>query len=321
MKLFIIVFFTPIVLAIILYFSFFLPIDPEADTKIFIVDADSSQAQIVDDLLGQGYIKNLWVFKLIFSQKTKHRQIEPGGYYLSKRINFWQIASKINGPPDLIWLTFSEGLRKEQIGEILAQNLNWPQGELEKWNTIYTNTSPDYTEGVYFPDTYLIPVDETGEKIAQRMIRNFNDKLAPLTEELANQNIKWTTVVNLASIIQREAGGSHDMPLIAGILWNRLSIDMKLDIDATVQYARGQTASGWWTPPSPSDIRNIDSPYNTYKYKGLPPTPICNPGLQSIKAVLYPEESDYLFYLHDNSGQIHGGKTYQDHLDNIEKYL
>ncbi len=316
-----IVFFTPIIIALVINFLFFSPVDPKADTQIFIVDADSSRAQIVDNLLGQGYIKKIWPLKFTLSLKAGQNQTQLGGYYLSKSQTVWQIANKLKSPPDLIWIAFSEGLRKEQIGEILAQNLNWPEDELEKWNTIYTATSPEYTEGVYFPDTYLIPVNETGDLIAQRMIRNFNDKLNPYLEELAKQNIKWTTAIKLASIIQREAGGSHDMPLVAGILWNRLLIDMKLDIDATVQYARGQTASGWWTPISGDQTRSIDSPYNTYKYKGRPPTPICNPGLRTIKAVLYPEESDYLFYLHDTSGQIHTAKTYQEHLDNIDEFL
>ena len=314
-----IVFFTPALLAIVFYLSFFSPADSKAGPQIFTITADSSQAEIIDSLYGQGYLKNLWAFKLIFSLKS--HQILPGGYHLSKSQNTFQIATKLKSSPDLIWLTFSEGLRKEQIGEILAHNLNWPGDEIEKWNTIYTTTSKDNTEGVYFPDTYLIPVTETGDFIAQRMITNFNDKIAPFTEEFAKQNIKWTTAVKLASIIQREAGGNHDMNLIAGILWNRLLTDMKLDIDATVQYARGVTTSGWWTPITPEDIRSIDSPYNTYKYKGLPPTPICNPGLEAIRAVLSPQETDCLFYLHDHTGQIYCAKTYQEHLDNIEKYL
>jgi len=316
-----IVFFTPLIFFFVLNFLFFSSVDPKADTQIFTVKPDSTSAKIIDDLFGQGYIKKIWPINFVLSFKTKQNQIQPGGFYLSKSQSVWQIASKLSSPPDLIWLTFSEGLRKEQIGQILAHNLSWPDDEIDKWNTVYTTTSRDYTEGVYFPDTYLIPVIETGDLIAQRMITNFNDKLTPYTQELANQNIKWTTAIKLASIVQREAGGSHDMNLIAGILWNRLLADMKLDIDATVQYARGRTASGWWTPISGDDTRSIDSPYNTYKHKGLPPTPICNPGLDAIKAVLYPQETDCLFYLHDHTGQIYCATTYQEHLDNIDKYL
>ena len=312
-------FFTPIIFGMVLYFLFLSPVDPSADTHMFTVKKNSSQLQIIDDLFGQSYFRNPNTFKVLYSLK-RNTDIQPGGYYISKSMNLWQLVRKLSNSPDLIWLTFSPGLRKEQIGQILVHNLNWPDEELEKWNTVYTTTSPEYTEGVYFPDTYLIPVDETGQQIADRMIRNFNDKLAPLMQDFVTQNIKWTTGLKIASLLQRESGGS-DMPLIAGIIWNRLAQNMKLDLDATVQYARGETASGWWSPPSSSDIKVIDSPYNTYKYKDLPPTPICNPSLEAIKAVLYPDDSDCIFYLHDSSAQIHCAKTYQEHLKNIDKYL
>ncbi len=104
-------------------------------------------------------------------------------------------------------------------------------------------------------------------------------------------------------------------------MWNRLAQDMNLEIDATVQYARGKTDEGWWSPIVPEDIVNIDSPYNTYKYKGLPPHPIANPGLDAIESVLHPAETDCLFYLHDNDRQIHCAITYEEHKLNIKKYL
>jgi UPF0755 protein len=96
---------------------------------------------------------------------------------------------------------------------------------------------------------------------------------------------------------------------------------MNLEIDATVQYARGNTGSGWWAPVTSGDIQNIDSYYNTYKYKGLPPFPISNPGIDAIEAVLHPAETDCLYYLHDNNRQIHCAKTYEEHQANIEEYL
>ena len=131
----------------------------------------------------------------------------------------------------------------------------------------------------------------------------------------------WTTGLRLASVVQREAAGKEDMPLVAGILWNRLLKGMKLEVDSTVQYARGKTDKCWWAPIKPGDITEIDSPYNTYKYKGLPPHPIDNPGIDAIEAVLNPTETDCLYYLHDNNGQIHCAKTYEEHKANIEKYL
>jgi UPF0755 protein len=134
-------------------------------------------------------------------------------------------------------------------------------------------------------------------------------------------NTSYATGIKLASIIQREAAGKDDMPLIAGIMWNRLNSDMNLEIDATVQYARGKTDTGWWAPVTADDIRNIDSPYNTYKNKGLPPYPIGNPGLDAIEATLHPAETECLYYIHDNNRQIHCAKTLEEHQANIDEYL
>lgn len=219
------------------------------------------------------------------------------------------------------WVVIPEGLRKEEIGEILDKTFNWSSEELNKWDNTYTAMKFDYIEGVYFPDTYLIPVTENGLDISKRMIRHFDEKFAPYLPQFAKQNIVWTTGLRLASIVQREAAGKDDMPLIAGILWNRLLKEMNLEIDATVQYARGKTDKGWWAPIKASDITDIDSPYNTYKYKGLPPHPISNPGISAIEAVLNPTETDCLYYLHDNNRQIHCAVTYEEHKANIEKYL
>ena len=232
-----------------------------------------------------------------------------------------QIARKITGEPDLKWVVIPEGWRKEQIGDLLAKTFNWNTEELNKWNTVYTKMKIDYVEGTYFPDTYLIPINESGLDIANRMTRRFDEKFTPYISQFANQNIKWTTGVKLASIVQREAGSKADMPLIAGILWNRLNQDINLGIDATVQYAIGKTSDSWWTPIKSEDITNIDSPYNTYKYKGLPPTPIDSPGLDAIESVLNPTETNCLYYLHDKNQQIHCSETYEEHQANIERYL
>jgi len=110
------------------------------------------------------------------------------------------------------------------------------------------------------------------------------------------------------------------MPLISGIIWNRLLKGIKLDIDATVAYAKGNIKDGFWAPPKKADLK-IDSPYNTYLYKGLPPTPICNPGIEAISAALYPASTTCLYYFHDENKIIHCSKSYEEHQENIKKYL
>ena len=288
---------------------------------VFIVSLKQTESEMVDKLKDQGFIKNTGAFAMVLHRKKGFDEVAPGGYRVSKDMTAWQVADKLVASPDMKWVVIPEGLRKEQIGERLAETLGWSDEELEKWNTVYTKMNIDYIEGTYFPDTYLIPVNESGLDIAKRMTRRFDEQFAPYITQFAQQNILWTTGLRLASIIQREAGGKSDMPLIAGVMWNRLALDMNLEIDATVQYARGKTDDGWWSPIKSEDIKNIDSPYNTYKYKGLPPHPIANPGKDAIEAVLHPTETDCLFYLHDIDRQIHCAKTYEEHKLNIEKYL
>lgn len=293
----------------------------DAKNEIFTVGLKQDESQIEDKLKSQGIIRNKFGFDMALSIRKKHGAIQPGGYNLAKNLTVWQLADKLTGSPDMKWVVIPEGFRKEQIGELLQKTFDWSDGDLDRWNTEVTRMKIDYIEGTYFPDTYLIPVSDSESDIASRMTRNFDEKFASYVGQFAGQNIKWTTGLKLASIIQREAAGNGDMPLISGILWNRLNSDMPLEIDATVQYARGKTDNGWWAPVTADDIRNIDSPFNTYKNKGLPPYPIDNPGLSAIDAVLHPAETDCLYYLHDRDRQIHCAKTLEEHQANIDKYL
>lgn len=289
------------------------------DKEIVMIRSDSSDGA-AKELEDAGYIKSFTAFNLAYFF-LGNEEIQSGGYYLSNDMNAIEIINKLNDGADLKLITFQEGLRKEQYGERLAKLFRWGEDELEEWNSLYSDENTDYYEGVYFPDTYLIPVDESPKQIADRMIANFNEKFAPYQEQALEQDIKWTSVLKLASLIEREAGGKSDMPIISGVIWNRLEEDQLLQIDAAIQYAIGKRNGEWWSVVTGSDIKNTDSPYNNYKYKGLPPTPIANPGIASIDAALNPEETDCFFYLHDRSKQIHCSITYEEHLENIDKYL
>ncbi len=296
---------------------------PSSDKTVntFIVPRKFGEAIVIEDLKEKGFIKSFWAMDLVLTLKGKHDKISSGGYYLSKNMNVFDVVDKITKPPDLKWFSFAEGIRKEQIGERLKATFNWSNEELDKWNNIYTAMKFDYVEGVYFPDTYLIPVDEDGLDIAKRMIINFNEKAKEYIEGFTKKDILWTTGLKIASLIQREAAGKDDMKLISGVIWNRLLKGQKLEIDATIQYAKGRVGDKWWSKVTPLDIRNTDSLYNTYKYKGLPPHPIANPGLDAIEAALNPEETDCFYYLHDKLQNIHCSVTYEEHLENIQRYL
>jgi len=296
------------------------PTDPKAEEALFVISR-TNQEETGQRLLDGGYIRSRWSLAIARVMTFRFGEIEPGGYKISKAMNTRELIALLTSEPQLKWITIPEGLRKEEIGERLAKELGWSDEELEKWNTTYTAMEYDYREGVYFPDTYLIPVDENGLDTAKRMIIRFNEKFEGYPEKFAQKDILWTTGLKVASIIQREAAGRQDMALISGVIWNRLLNDQALEIDATVQYARGNTGSGWWAPIRASDIDEIDSAYNTYKNEGLPPTPISNPGIDAIEAALNPEETDCFYYLHDSNRQIHCAKTLEEHEENIDIYL
>jgi len=283
---------------------------------IFIVYPNSNLEKIVADLKKEGILVNDFYFywQLLASGTT---QIQPGGYAVDKPMDPIILSQILTSEPDLLWITIPEGLRKEEIAFKIAEVLNWNEDQIKRF-IIYNNNNQDYKEGVYFPDTYLIPKNEEPEKTAQRLINKFQEKISPFNEELTNQNISWLTVLKLASIIQREAGSEKEMSLISGILWNRLDSNMNLEVDSSLQYIKG-TKDNWWPQVTPQD-KQLDSPYNTFKYKGLPPTPISNPGLKAIKAAIYPQNTNCLFYFHKDN-IIYCSKTYKEHQQKIEEIL
>ena len=165
-----------------------------------------------------------------------------------------------------------------------------------------------------------MPRDETAEVTAQRFVDRFNEKIAPLLDKFLAENMLWTTGVKIASLIAREAAGPEDAKIISGVIWNRLDQGIRLQIDATMQYTRGMIDGRWWGNIDLAE-KQKDSPYNTYLYKGLPPTAICSPAIEYIRAALEPAETECLFYLHDHDGQIHCAKTFEEHKENIQTYL
>jgi UPF0755 protein len=329
------------------------------EVERFIVQLNHKNDSTVEALYSNGFVKNK--IGLLFALQLKGKNsdnIEPGGYRISKSMSAWKIANVLAEEPYMKWVVIPEGWRKEQIAELLADTLDWTDQEKSSWINTYTSMKFDEVEGVYFPDTYLISKDEELLQVADRLRARFNEVFTQYLLEANKQNIKWPTLLKIASLVQREAAGKSDMNLIAGILWNRLLNNQKLEIDVTVQYARDTRLAynndpcedpdgyardpkndlffnskllqpsveyigieDWWTPIGGSDTRSIDSLYNTYLYAGLPPHPISNPGISAIEAVLYPEDTDCFYYLHDREGNIHCSTTYEEHQANIEQYL
>jgi UPF0755 protein len=315
------------IIAVFVYVVFFQTAQKNSELEQFTIPnttVDDSY-EIAGLLKEKGFVKSSLAFRIAFSGLSGITSrcvdcIESGAYKISKSMSAYDIANIIKKGPYMEWVTIQEGLRKEEIADILAYTFLWTFEEKDKWINTYTALDYDHTEGVYFPDTYLIPVNEAPLDVAKRLRAKFEEKFAPYAKEAVKQNIKWTTVIKLASIVQREAANKNDMPLVAGILWNRLFKNMRLEVDSTLQYVRGDIGKGWWAPITVVD-KQIDSSYNTYKNAGLPPHPISNPGIEAIKASLYPATTTCLYYLHDSAGVIHCSDTYEGHLENIKNYL
>jgi len=303
----------------------------------FIIGIKTTNEQLADDLQNKGFIKNkrlFWIFLNVVCRQRKtclkgDPKLEPGAYLISQKMNLYQLAGTLAYGPFQKWVLIPPGKRKEQAALILQRALNWS-------DQIVLSFINEAKEGYLFPDTYLIDIDADPRQVVQKLLNNYNEKFdAQLQKDLLANNIRNDTALKIASLVERESGGDEDKPLIAGIIWNRLEKKMRLEIDATVQYAivsqQIVTLATNYQPPSadfnfwpilgPGIVRTIDSPYNTYRIKALPPGPICSPGLSSLKAVAYPAETDALYYLHSSDKQIHTAKTYKEHLENIKKYL
>ena len=179
--------------------------------------------------------------------------------------------------PSVRIVRVEEGLRKEQIAQIMADKLGWDETEKNDFVNAHLTINKVNLEGRYFPKTYMLPKDENPLGVTATMLHEFSTQTSAIKKPKTTKIINQDTALTIASIIQREAGGKGDMKLISGIIWNRLFNGMKLQIDATLQYAKGSEEDGWWSNVTSAD-KKIDSPYNTYTNKGLPPSPISNPG-------------------------------------------
>lgn len=287
-----------------------------APTRITVKSGETVRG-IGRELEAKAVIRSARAFALVGRDVTIH----PGVYDFSP-----------SEPPDAILrhlqksefatvrVTIPEGFTNRQIAARLkAQGLITDEAAFLNFLTTQGATlkasfpPPANLEGFLFPDTYKIPLGSTPTQIAQRMVGSFDKNAAtPHIAALTASGQSLANAVNIAAMIEREAEIDADRPLIAGVLDNRLKKGMKLQIDATVQYARGKHVERLLY----KDLE-VDSPYNTYKYAGLPPGPICNPGLPSIQAALAPAKTDYLFYV-GRPGQAHRfAKTYAEHLKNI----
>ena len=206
-------------------------------------------------------------------------------------------------------ITIPEGSTVRDIATILGKNM--PHFAVQDFLA-----QAEHHEGYLFPDTYFFSPLEKPEAIIARLRGSFDRAFAPYTVALTAKQRTVGDIIIMASIIEREAKADSDRPIVAGILWKRFDLGIPLQVDAPFYYTLRKTSREL----TQDDLRT-DTPYNTYARKGLPATPISNPGLEAITAALFPEESPYLYYLSDKNGELHYAKDLEGHKKNREKYL
>lgn len=318
---FILLIITPVILNQLYNYQLQAPSRDETP-KRFVIKPGQPITQISRNLKETGLVKNAFAFRLLVAQMGIGKNIQAGDFRLSANLPAKELAKLLTHGAIDIWITFPEGLRKEEMAEIIEANLK--SSENDKYVFNKKEFIKIAQEGYMFPDTYLIAKDATSDDIANRLKNTFDEKIdQKLLLKGAKNNLTKDEVIILASVIEREAKSNEERPIIAGILLNRLNAGVALQVDATVQYAKGYDSAkdSWWPQVTTRDYESVDSLYNTYLHVDLPPAPISNPGIESIRAAAEPAATDYLYYLHDTEGKIHYAKTVEEHNANIREFL
>jgi len=311
-----------------LFYSYFIySLTPERDKVYeFTIEKDENLDNISKKLKDIELIKDPLMFKLYMKFKNADKKIKAGEYRIENIKDINSLISILEkGQEKLIKYTIPEGFDIEKIAERLS-DLNLVNKDefldlaLKRGNEFDFKFSSEIKngnlEGFLFPDTYLIS-EPDAKKVILQMLSGFenifDEKMIVRAKEL-NMSVK--DVVTLASIVEREAQLDEERPIIASVFLNRLKAGWNLEACSTVEYVVKKAA-----PVLTLTDLQIDSPYNTYKYAGLPPTPICSPGKSSMVAVLYPADTEYFYFVSKGDGSHAFGKTFSEHQRNIEKYL
>ena len=281
------------------FWSVFFPLNNTPEEIVFKVERGEGSREISLNLARQGLIRWAPLFRLYVLVNGMAGDLKAGDYLFSSDMNIPEIAYKLaSGQVIKINVTIPEGFTQKQIEDRL--NLVLPGEELE---------------GFLFPDTYEFNFGFTAEEAVKKMKENFETKLTEqMRQDILSQNKAILEIVTMASLIEKEVISLADKKIVSGVLWKRLSVGMPLQVDATLAYLSGQ--QDWTFDEMRQEIaswKEIDSPYNTYKYLGLPPGPICNPGLDSIVAAIYPQESVYWYYLSTPEGDTVFNETLAGH--------
>jgi UPF0755 protein len=314
------------------------PASADSTPVTFTVEPGETAAIIATRLAGMGLIADPELFRLFIRYHNLDQSLEAGNYELRRNMTMVEIAEALQQARlEEVIVSVLEGWRAEQVAELLgsenimdgstfmafvqAGKASLPDVSYSILNEIPPGAS---LEGFLFPDTYRVPERATPADLVARMLANMDSQVTPeMRAQSANQGLSFYQVVIVASVVEREAVIAEERPLIASVYLNRVQGNMFLGADPTVQYAMGfqpDTRQWWKTPVTLEEYENVISPYNTYLNRGLPPGPICSPGLASIKAVLEPADTDYIYFVARGDGYHVFAETSEEHERNVQMY-
>jgi UPF0755 protein len=311
------------------------PMQTESAEVNFVIESGQGVEQIGAGLAAAGLIRRPVYFYGYVAFKRIDKSLKAGEYLLNKNMSLRAIAKNLAGGKVAErenTIKILEGWNIKEIGEYLEKNnivkaddfiaLTKPAPgtcfSLESCQVSILSEIPEGAtlEGYLFPDTYRVFKDTAAEDVIAKMLKNFDAKLtSEMRADIKKQEKTLSEIIILASIIEKEVPHAEDMKKIAGIFYQRLNIGMAMQSDATINFITGKGT----TRPSAEDLQ-VASPYNTYKYRDLPPGPISNPGLAAIEAAIYPEKNDFLYFLTTPEGQVIYSRTYAEHLAAKYKY-
>jgi UPF0755 protein len=307
------------------------------DTPItFIVETGETAGTIALRLQEMGLISDAELFRLYVKYHGLDANLEAGEYTLRADMTMDEIAYELlEARYEEIEITILPGWRLEELAEMLRDDTEIPpeefltqarQGDFD-CPCLADRPLGSGVEGYLFPDTYRIPARADARQLIEILLSAFDAKFTPEMRQAAEaRGMTVYQVVTLASIVEREAVLDWERPIIASVYLNRLDATKEtkgyLQADPTFQYAKGydHTTGKWWNPMGLDEAATVDSPYNTFLYPGLPPGPICSPGLASLQAVVYPSETDFLFFYARGDGSHVFARTYEEHLQNQQQY-
>lgn len=316
------------------------PASPSGALVAFKIEEGTTVAQIADQLQAAHLIEQPVIFSLYVRLSGTASKLQSGGFQIPQHISIQDLVTRLQAAKrDEATLRFVEGWRREEMADYVTKQHEKGLIDMtgDQFSALALNPSPtlraklgtalapgDSLQGFLFPDTYIVNRDETAEQLLGRMLDTYKKRTSSgMVAGFKKQGLNEYEGLTLAAVVERESHKGDERAIIAGILLSRLKAGIPLGVDATLQYALGysNTEKKWWRQSLTIDDLKVDSPYNTRLHAGLPPHPICNPSLTAMQAVAQPKDTNYLYYIHDSSGQAHYARTLDEHNANIAKYL